>query len=418
MNQPFEFRLPADEFRALPIPYIGQSGRRPKSATFYVRAEDLPPELENWLGVNPRIPTVNKRGQLTGSVAKAMIRQLDEDPDKFVVKNQGITLNVEKAEFEKESGGQGIVKLRLRDSSVHGILNGGHTFLAIREALEGSEQSGNGIAYVRVNILELDEKDADLIPEIAEGLNRSMQVDDPSLANLEGAFDEIKQNLAGKPGYKQIAYRQGDIGEVDILEVLTYLGMLDINKFPDRKTHPNILFGHPKIVLNNFIEDLDEEKNTDSSFKRLVPHVHEILVLTDRIQQLAAPSFARFKAKEKGKDKRAGAKKHKDRDAHFAGGKIQGAFALGWLYPMLAAFRANISPSAWKQGKFEWLADDIEDVLNSTIEEMIQVVQQEHKDNNSKPAEVGRKEAAYRGCYGIMLLEMARRGFIEALASR
>ena len=29
--------------------------------------------------------------------------------------------------------------------------------------------------------------------EIAEGLNRSMQVNDPSLENLQGSFDNIKK---------------------------------------------------------------------------------------------------------------------------------------------------------------------------------------------------------------------------------
>jgi hypothetical protein len=41
------------------------------------------------------------------------------------------------------------------------------------------------------------------------------------------------------------------------------------------------------------------------------------------------------------------------------------------------------------------------------IEEMASVVKQDHKDNKGKPAEVGRKEAAYRLCYGIMTVELA-----------
>ena len=48
--------------------------------------------------------------------------------------------------------------------------------------------------------------------DMAEGLNRSLQVDDKSLENLQGTFKEIKTALADKPGADQIAYRQGDPG--------------------------------------------------------------------------------------------------------------------------------------------------------------------------------------------------------------
>jgi len=42
---------------------------------------------------------------------------------------------------------------------------------------------------------------------------------------------------------------------------------------------------------------------------------------------------------------------------------------------------------------------------------MAAVVKQEHTDNKEKPAEVGRKKAAYRGCYGVMTMELAKRKF-------
>ena len=65
------------------------------------------------------------------------------------------------------------------------------------------------------------------------------------------------------------------------------------------------------------------------------------------------------------------------------------------MYPVIAAFRANIDPKAWAAGKIGWLADPF-DVLRQTTEEMCSVIKQEHADNKDKPAEVGRKEAAYR----------------------
>src|SRR5262249_35709983 len=157
-----------------------------------------------------------------------------------------------------------------------------------------------------------------------------------------GRFDDIKAHLQGKPGEKQIAYRQGDSGEVDIQQVLTFMAMLDISRFPDRKTHPHILFGHPKAVLDHFIDDSEKEKPI---FLRILPRLHEILVLTDKLQQegVKKESLKRLKVTNTRKNNRVRSPKYKGRPAHFAGGTIDGYFPLGWLYPMLAAFRANIS---------------------------------------------------------------------------
>ena len=51
--------------------------------------------------------------------------------------------------------------------------------------------------------------DESKVAEIAEGLNRSKQVDDPSLANLQGHFERIREVMAGRPGGDAIAYHQG-----------------------------------------------------------------------------------------------------------------------------------------------------------------------------------------------------------------
>ena len=77
---------------------------------------------------------------------------------------------------------------------------------------------------------------------------------------------------------------------------------------------------------------------------------------------------------------------------------------------MLAGFRANVSREAWEQGNFKWMVEP-NDLLKAVIEEMATIVKQEHTDNKEKPAEVGRKEAAYRGCYGVLTMELAKRGF-------
>ena len=418
----FEFRIAADDYRVLPIPYYGlDNGKQPKLATCFVSVQDLPDELKEWMAVNPRIPRFDKAGDLKGTVANGIVTTLMEDPEKFVLMNQGIYLLTEKVDFTKESGGKGLVSLRFTNPEQHGLVNGGHTFRAICQVAEDPERPENfEKAYVRLHIMEMEGADAALIAQIAEGLNRSLQVDNPSLENLRGTFDKIKQHLAGKPGSEQIAYRQGDEGEVEIQQVLTYISMLNLNQFPDRKTHPHILFGQPKLVLELFVKDTNpkdnkDNKDKDSAFARLLSHLHEILVLSDLIQKRAAeqPQIARLKVSKAKKNNRVRSERNKNRPAYFAGGTIGGNVPLGLLYPMLAAFRANISRPAWKEGRLEWLVEPKE-LLEATIKEMVQIVRQEYDDNKSKPAEVGRKEAAYRGCYSVVVMELAQRNIVTS----
>ncbi|BAY22183.1 hypothetical protein NIES2100_19460 [Calothrix sp. NIES-2100] len=80
---------------------------------------------------------------------------------------------------------------------------------------------------------------------------------------------------------------------------------------------------------------------------------------------------------------------------------------------MVAAFRANISRAAWQQGKLEWLVEP-EELLKATLDEMAGIVLKENEDNKGKPAEVGRKEAAYRGCYSVIVMDLAQRGILTS----
>jgi hypothetical protein len=291
----------------------------------------------------------------------------------------------------------------------HGVVNGGHTFRVIREVAEDPECPEPWNAYVRLHILE--DVNPEMITELAEGLNRSMQVDNPSLANLQGKFDRIKEHMKQRFSKDPIAYHQGDPGDVDIEQILAYMALFDLNKFPDRKSHPNGLFGHPKEVLSIFLEDSEDKKGV---FNTVMPRLHEILVLSDRLQQEGAARLPRLKVTSSKKENRIGSKKHKDRPASFIPGEnIGGYFPLGFLFPMLAAFRANVSKEAWKDGRFEWLVDP-QELLPAVVEEMSDIVKQEFKDNNNLPAEVGRKEAAYRGCYGVVTLELAQRGVVQS----
>jgi len=397
--------VPTSEYRAMPIPGAGPGGRA-KLGTCFVRVDDLPDELDDWMGVNPRIPKLSKADKLQGPVAGAMKRTLREEPEKFAIKNQGMYLLVDSMSFDKSDGGGGRLSITLSDPASHGLVNGGHTYKAIREHIAEREEPSTD-AYVRIHLVEgIEPSD---ITAIAEGLNRSMQVNDPSLENLKGTFSRIKAALEGKSGAEQIAYKQGETGDVDIQQVLQIMALFDLKEFPDRKKFPNLMFGQQKAVLQAFVADT---KNNFAVASRILPKLHELLVLSDYIQQKFAQVAGKWKVNEKKTGNRAGSANHKATPAHFRGGKIGASIPLGWLYPVLGALRANMSKKAWEEGRFEWLTPP-EQLIDEVFEECGELVLQEHKDNNLKPAEVGRKEAAYRGCYGIVTVALAERGLLE-----
>ena len=55
-----QLQFPTTEFRSHPIPGT-DSSRRVKLATCYVRVDNVPEELGEWMAVNPRIPKFNQQ---------------------------------------------------------------------------------------------------------------------------------------------------------------------------------------------------------------------------------------------------------------------------------------------------------------------------------------------------------------------
>lgn len=393
----------ASEFRSLPIPGHPHA----KLASFFARAADIPPELREWMEVNPRIPKVDRAERLNTPVGKAMVRTLKEEPQLFVLKNQGMWILSQKVSFAKGDRGEGTVEVKLVDRESHGLVNGGHTFAAITQVSNEMDSTDDWDAYVRVHILE--GVDPDFVDDLAEGLNRSLQVDQPSLENLRGSFDEIEEHMKGKRGANEIAYHQGHKGNVDILDVLTLMAIFDLDRFPNHKTHPHPLFGHPKAVLKHFLE-----KN--STFDIILPQLHEILVLSEKLQQAALDTQAirigQVKISESDGKTRVGSKAHKNRPCYFADGKIDGYIPWGWLLPMMSGFRAAVDQTAWKKKrKFVWIKDP-NDLLPTVVDELADVTYRVHIDNKKKPADVGRKEAAYRLAYSAVMMELVSAGLV------
>ena len=407
----FQFALSTDEYRALPIPGYADA----KAGTCFVKVTDLPVKLDDWMRVNPRVPKRNADGVVSGPVIKGIRETLSVRPSRMVVMNQGIFLLVESAEFTKGQGGRGQLLITLSDLERHGLVNGGHTYAAIRAEIEETENMGDGDeagarrhaldhAFVRVHILQ--GVDSSLVPEIAEGLNTSKQVDDASLANLAKKYQSIQEAMKGKPGANEIGYLQNSNKELYITEVITILELFNCQRFNDIK-HPSTLYRYPKKALDFFLQDLDNEP---SAMGLLVPHTYEFLKLADDIKYAIPKAcdnlgyqFGRTKA---GGRARAGSPANRGTSLPFNGKTMDYNVTNGWLFPLLASFRANIR---WNLdgSQCEWRVP-LDELLPKVIDAIVGVCVQARKGEGLEPEELGMKDHIYSQCYDKVQLQLAR----------
>ena len=100
-----EVRILTDEYRSLPVPGHYHRDGKTKRGSCFVRASDVQEIFGDWMEVNPRMPSIRERDRtLTGKVSRRIVSTLNDSPNLFALKNQGIYLLVEKADFKKRRG--------------------------------------------------------------------------------------------------------------------------------------------------------------------------------------------------------------------------------------------------------------------------------------------------------------------------
>jgi hypothetical protein len=421
-RSPFRFTFPVDEYRALPIPGYPEA----KAGTCFVRVTDLPDTLDHWLQVNPRVPKRNAKGVVSGPVIKGIRDTLRDRPTRMVVMNQGVFLLVESADYAKGPGGRGELVVSLTDPERQGLVNGGHTYAAIRAEIEEAESMGDSDeaqsrhhalhqAFVRVHIFQ--GVDPALVPEIAEGLNTSKQVDDASLANLAKRFKPIQDVMHGKPGAEHIGYSQNSDKELYITEVVTILELFNGERFNDSK-HPSMLYRYSKKALELFLVDQrNPEHGEDKSYPMdlLIPKTFEFLKLADDIKS-AVPEACDKLGYQFGRTKvngrhRAASLPYRNTKLPFNEKMVDFNVTNGWLFPLLAAFRANLRWNL-QRGQCEWRVP-IGELFPKVIEAIVNVCVQARKNEGLEPDELGMRDHIYSQCYDKVQLQLAKMNMLN-----
>ena len=272
-------------------------------------------------------------------------------------------------------------------------MDGGHTLAAVLEAQKDGMIEWPAYVFVKV----VAGVDSDQIAEIAGGLNTSQQVDLKSLETLRNHFVSLEKVLEKEPYFGDISFRMNEDKPIDVREILYYLAMFDCDQYTE-KVHPVSLFGRKERVVREFASQM-AGKSQFSSFTKLVSKAPEILNLRDLIEKKTLDQdIGRFKA-GKG-DVRVRSQRNKQNHLWFLNEKVDGKISLGWIMPMLAAFRANVD---WNKPKnsFSWIVP-LDQLLEACIEQLVLGITEHHVSENSRPEYVGRNAMAWRMSYNAV----------------
>lgn len=302
---------------------------------FIVPVREMPEGLP--FEANARRPNTKKR--VYKLVEKSLLNKLGE-PGTFHLKNKGITVVARSVEEVSE----GVYDVKLK-KGVHGVLDGGHTYALILKHKNSPHLPEEQYVQVEVRVGVPD----DWIPEIAGGLNTSVQVEDMSLDNLAGEFKWLKEHLEDEPYYEEIAWSENDPGAYDARDILSLFYLFNIELFPnDGDEAPIAAYEKKSLVLDAF------EENPDS-FKRMLPIVKDILVLADTLAKEARDIWNDSNPPGAKGGNLAFMEEGNGKPFWFHFLQEEGPYSLydGALYPLLGAFRWHVEQDP-KTKKMRW----------------------------------------------------------------
>lgn len=356
-----------------------------------VRAVDLPSGIRK--DANAREATgLNKR--VYKDVQKSLLAE-QTMPGIFDLKNKGIVILAESV----RKVGDDIYEITIDEGQ--GIVDGGHTYEIICKAQLSSKIPDD--QYVEVQIRTGVPRD--LITEISSGLNSGIAVKAHSIANLDGKYEWIKDELRDMAYYSRIAWRESDDGDYDVRDIICILEAMNVIDWPnDSGSHPIAAYEASNRVAERFSVDADkhEGKLEKSTFFRLRPILKDALKLFDVIRRDFREVYNSERLGNAGAlDITETAPTGKTLDFPFSGmPPSQYRLTKGALYPLFAAFRnkVHINKSTglaeWDQGFASVMA-----LWNEAKVELVTQTQAAIKDYGRKPDTLGKSRGYWNNVH-------------------
>jgi len=360
MAEAITLTFPVQSFRRIPNPYLKAEGGA-REANMYIAicdVKNIPDTIP--METNPREQNLN-----TNVAKKIKTSLLDTSSLDFYLLNRGILISAKDVSFNNYSNEMTVV---FEDPEVHGNVDGGHTY---RTILENRDSLNSGQQYVKLEILTGVEG---IFQSLAAARNRSVPVQDKSIAELEKRFDIIKNTLFGQPYIDRVFFKENDNGDIDVADLLSILMMFNLSRYPDINSFPTISYSGKKRCIDLYIQDHKSFAETaENPYVKMKPVMADIFKLYDQIE-INMSKF--YRAKSPGG--RYGATKGVivPKDGH----PVKSKFMLndmdvqspnGFIYPILGAFRALLREDGgaygWKANPFGILDRVGPDLVESTV---------------------------------------------------
>lgn len=338
-----------DWFKVIGLKSIDDPSGRVSRKEMVVSLDQYPHDLS--LGPNPREPV------LSSPVSKKIERTLKESPDRFHLLNRGVTLVAKGMEYDNSSS-----RVRLRfaegegEQRFFGILDGGNTNARInrwrKELGDGDfAELSKRCLNIQVLIPRLEgrpptEEMTDLLNDIKEARNTSVQVKSKSLADARRQFNTLQTVLFNEPYFNRIAWHEGQKGNIDALQLITLL-MLFYPPFSYDAdgNQPANAYGHKERCLDAYLEYSQSQPEQLDRWIRILP---DLILLYDSIQ-LTFPEFyqghfGRIKEVRIWDEKKhePGSKKYSKnpQPTTFLEYPMKYTYPMGWTLPIFSSLRA------------------------------------------------------------------------------
>ncbi len=359
-----------DWFRVHSLRDLEDPGSRVARKEIVVSLDQYPHDFG--LGPNPREPN------LTSEVSKAIRDTLDDDWKDFHLLNRGVTVLAKEIDYDNRSQR---VRLFLdeteEEKKFFGLLDGGNTNARINVWREGLDdqvaQPRLAETFVNMQVLIPQMKGAsvpagemlDLLNDIKEARNTSVQVKKKSLADARNHFEALKQALEHESYFPEISWHEGQNGGVDAQQIVTLL-MVYYPSFSAAAEggEPSNAYGHKERCLDAFLEYAKKEPQVLEKWIKILP---TLITLFDTLQMEFPDHYPGYFGKitevqiYNEKKFERGNKKYRKTipTSQFLRREMKYSYPVGWLYPLFAAFRFLAGPDK-TTGEIIWKKDPVQ----------------------------------------------------------
>ena len=380
-------------FRKIPNPFYNIENYMDNSEMYIMICDvkDIPKDIP--MDTNPR------EQKLTTAVAKKIRASLiNERSNNFYLLNRGLTISAKSVKYDNKND---LVTIEFEDYEVHGDIDGGHTYKII---LEEQENLDYGEQFVKIEVLTGVE---DMFQELAAARNTSVQVQDKSIAELEDRFEIIKEAIKKEPYSNNIYFKENDIGDIDVTDIIAILNLFNIEKYPNKNENPIISYTGKGQCIKNYINIHKELENTiENPYGKMKYIIPDIFKLYDHLEKNMRKFYSNGISNKKYGAVTGVTPKKDGKEAFktkFYKENMDYLTPNGFIYPILGAFRALLKEN--DNDSYEWKKDPFV-TMDKIGAELVSNTVNMSRELGNNPNATGKNKTLWMNLYMIVCMEL------------